>query len=201
MQNWNFIIMPLIGALIGWITNVVAIKMLFWPKKPIGIPGLPWKFIGLLPKRHEELAVSIGQTVERDLLPMDDIIDYIENSGFQEHLVETIVFHVDKRIQNKLPRLIPENLKELLRDYVKEIISKESYAVINQVASGALDKVKSELSLGQMVEAKVRSLDLEQLEYMIKEISSTELKHIEYLGAVLGLLIGCGQALLLFLSS
>ena len=41
---------------------VLAIKMLFWPRKPVRIPGLPFEWYGLLPKR-QDLARSIGETI------------------------------------------------------------------------------------------------------------------------------------------
>ena len=32
MENWELLLMPLVGGIIGWITNMIAIKMLFYQK-------------------------------------------------------------------------------------------------------------------------------------------------------------------------
>ena len=80
MENWELLLMPLVGGIIGWITNMIAIKMLFWPKQQI--PFLSWEFAGL--PKHLELARSIGEIIERDLLPLDDLLVYFQK-WFQDH--------------------------------------------------------------------------------------------------------------------
>ena len=59
-MSWKLFLMPVISALIGWGTNVIAIRMLFWPRKPVPIPLTRWELWGLLPKRQAEIASSIG---------------------------------------------------------------------------------------------------------------------------------------------
>jgi uncharacterized membrane-anchored protein YjiN (DUF445 family) len=60
---------PLVGALIGYVTNAVAIKMLFRPLKPVKFFGVRLPFTpGVLPKERHKLADSIGSMVERKLL-------------------------------------------------------------------------------------------------------------------------------------
>ena len=56
---------PLIGAIIGWCTNYLAVKMIFRPYKPISFLGL--KIHGLIPRRQSDLARSIGETIELKL--------------------------------------------------------------------------------------------------------------------------------------
>ena len=63
----RLLIIPFIGAGIGWITNVVAIRMLFRPKEPIKVGGITLQ--GVLPKRQKELAKAIALAVEKELLP------------------------------------------------------------------------------------------------------------------------------------
>jgi uncharacterized membrane-anchored protein YjiN (DUF445 family) len=60
---------PLAGAVIGFITNVVAIRMLFRPLKEIRVFGIRLPFTpGLLPRQRHKLADNIGAMVERELL-------------------------------------------------------------------------------------------------------------------------------------
>ena len=60
---------PVIGAIIGYVTNVVAIKMLFRPLKEVKVFGIPIPFTpGILPRQRYILAKSIGGMVERELL-------------------------------------------------------------------------------------------------------------------------------------
>jgi uncharacterized membrane protein YheB (UPF0754 family) len=69
MNNWFFWIPPLAGAFIGFLTNVLAIRMLFRPLKAVRIFGIRLPFTpGILPRERHRLADSIGRMVERELL-------------------------------------------------------------------------------------------------------------------------------------
>ena len=54
-----WIVFPLVGALIGYATNWLAVKMLFRPRQPWGAGVL--KFQGVVPRRQEALADSISE--------------------------------------------------------------------------------------------------------------------------------------------
>jgi len=58
--------LPFIAAIIGWFTNFLAVKMLFYPREKIKI--LFFELQGVFPKRQELLAVRIGKLVADDLL-------------------------------------------------------------------------------------------------------------------------------------
>ncbi|ANB58859.1 hypothetical protein GFC29_3515 [Anoxybacillus sp. B7M1] len=62
------------GAIIGGVTNALAIKMLFRPYKPIYVYGKRLPFTpGLIPKRREELAHQLGKMVVEHLLTAEGI--------------------------------------------------------------------------------------------------------------------------------
>jgi len=84
---YRFIIPPMVGASIGYITNYLAIKMLFHPKKPyyvgnIKIPLTP----GLIPKKRKELTESIANLVSQQLIQEKDIIRNIYTRKNKEAL-------------------------------------------------------------------------------------------------------------------
>jgi len=64
-----FVVPPIAGAIIAYVTNVIAIKMLFRPLKEIRIFGIRLPFTpGILPRQRGKLAISIGAMVERELI-------------------------------------------------------------------------------------------------------------------------------------
>ena len=63
----KILILAIIGGLIGYITNVLAIKLIFRPIKPIKIPILNIEIIGLIPKRKNEIAKNIGEIISKNL--------------------------------------------------------------------------------------------------------------------------------------
>ena len=86
-----WIIPPLVGAVIGYITNDIAIKMLFRPLKarhigPLRIPFTP----GIIPRQREKLADSIGLMVSRELITEDAIRRQISSPTFKATLSKRI---------------------------------------------------------------------------------------------------------------
>ena len=75
-MNFTFLLIPMISALIGWLTNRVAIRMLFRPKKPLRILGL--KIQGLVPARQKEMAQKFGEVIERDFFGSRDLVHILQ---------------------------------------------------------------------------------------------------------------------------
>ncbi len=68
-MNWNLILGPLLGLLIGAVTNGIAIKMLFRPLRPIYLGRMRLPLTpGLIPKERERLAKAVGDVVSGQLL-------------------------------------------------------------------------------------------------------------------------------------
>ena len=65
---------PLLGAVIGYLTNLIAVKMLFRPKKAKYIGKLRLPFTpGLIPKRKSALARALGNAVATRLVTASDM--------------------------------------------------------------------------------------------------------------------------------
>lgn len=73
-MDLSFFIGPIIGGIIGLITNGIAIRMLFRPLKALKIFGLTLPFTpGLIPKEKTRIAKSLGDVVSQELLNEDVI--------------------------------------------------------------------------------------------------------------------------------
>jgi len=188
---------PLISAFIGYLTNVVAIKLLFWPQKPINC--VFFELFGLLPKRQAEIAVKVGELVEEQLLSPDDLIDKINTPETQEIITEKLCEIVRDRLYTVLPRILPQKLVQLIGDNLEKILYQEAPGLIEQLIESGQDHINNEIKIKTMVEDKINSLDLDELEKLVRGVSSTELKFIEILGGVLGFIIGLVQIAILLL--
>ncbi len=79
--------MVAVGAIIGGVTNWLAIKMLFHPYKPIYIRKWRLPFTpGLIPKRRQDLAVQLGRLVVNYLLTPDSFKKKLLSKEFQQDL-------------------------------------------------------------------------------------------------------------------
>lgn len=193
----KLISIPLISALIGYLTNVVAIKLLFWPQQPINL-GL-FKLHGLLPKRQANLAASIGELVETQLLSMDELVDKIDTPELNNKITMKLSRVLKDRLNSLIPSIIPAKVTRVISDNLDKILRQEAPQLIRQVISSGRDHLNREIQIKKIVEDKVNAYDLNELEAMIRGISSTELTFIEVSGGILGFIIGLIQVGILVL--
>ena len=83
MEYLKIIIPILVGALIGYCTNYIAIKMLFRPRKPVFVFGKKLPFTpGVIPKNQPRIASAVGKAVGQNLFTNDDIFEKIKETVF-----------------------------------------------------------------------------------------------------------------------
>lgn len=97
---------PVIGAFIGYLTNHVAIKMLFRPLKPWKVAGIRVPMTpGVIPSKREEFAENMGGVVGDHLLTSTEIGNGLQNEAFQRHLFNLIKDRIEKLLQLDLGNL------------------------------------------------------------------------------------------------
>ena len=104
-MNYWLLLIPLISAFIGWVTNWVAIKMLFHPRNPVTILGM--KVQGIFPKRQQQFAEKLGKLVSRELLSFDEIETKITNPDNLKKVMPTVEAHIDHFLRVKLGETMP----------------------------------------------------------------------------------------------
>lgn len=119
---------PLIGALIGYCTNYIAVKMLFRPLKPVYIGKFQLPFTpGIIPKRKPALASAVGKAVGNSLLRAEDLEKILASDQMKETVAEGIVNSIADQVREKsvkdsiqalLPSPIYDEKKEKLVDYL-----------------------------------------------------------------------------------
>ena len=190
------LILSLVGGIIGWLTNILAIKLMFRPINPIKIPILNIEILGLIPKRKNEIAENIGEVVATELLSIDDLI----NESFSEEDKENLILTAKEKIKsviNAKITLIPMPFRMMATPYIDKIVDNEVGPMIEDMGEDLLLKIKNKVNIQKIVEEKIKALDLIELEAIIIKVAKKELKHIEILGFVLGALIGLVQAVVL----
>lgn len=190
-------ILSLIGALIGWITNVLAVKLIFRPINVIRIPLIGFEIQGLIPKRRKELAKSIGDTVEKELISIEEILERMIENQDKKDIINAIKIKINEVILQKVPSFLPKSIRDLILSYVEEVIDQEAEPAFNQILEKLVIKATNTVKIGEMVEEKINEFDLIKLENIIINITKRELKQIEYLGGIIGFFIGIIQAILI----
>ncbi|MBR6599746.1 MAG: DUF445 family protein, partial [Oscillospiraceae bacterium] len=90
-MNYEIITAPLIGGVIGLVTNGIAIKMLFRPWKPIYIGKFRVPFTpGLIPKEKPRIAKAIANVIGNNLLDNETIQKTLLSDGIKEKIMNAI---------------------------------------------------------------------------------------------------------------
>ena len=191
----RILILAVIGGLIGYITNVIAIKLIFRPINPIKIPILNIEIIGMIPKRKTEIATNIAKVVEEQFISIDEITDNIITKQDKQHIIDYIKVRVKLILSEKMT-LIPSTIRNLVQNYVSEIIEDEIREGIDELSEEMIIKTKNRINIKEIIVDKINELDLYELETIILQIVKNELRHIEVLGLILGFFIGIVQGII-----
>lgn len=106
---------PLIGALIGYCTNYIAVKMLFRPRKAVFLGGKRLPFTpGIIPKRKEDLARALGKAVGNNLLTSNDLMQAVSGDKIKNTVTEEIWAYYQEKTKEE------RCLREIALDYMEE---------------------------------------------------------------------------------
>ena len=193
----QFLIMIIISGAIGWITNWVAIKMLFRPHKEINF-GL-FKIQGLIPKRKAEIGSGIANIIQNELISVKDVISNIDREEFSKRLNSLIDDVLDKNLKKKVKEKFPllqmffsDKVAKDVGNTIKDIVMENQEKIFEIFSNYAEENIDFEV----IISDKISNFSLDKLEEIITLLANKELKHIEVIGAILGMLIGAVQYLI-----
>ncbi|RKZ23643.1 hypothetical protein DRQ18_00105 [bacterium] len=171
----RFAFFPLIGAFIGLVTNWIAIRLLFRPRRRM------LGFQGLIPKYRREIAERVGELVEEHLLDAE----YFGT-----------LFNRDK-LKNAIKKFLEKMLPGTLRSFAGAIADIVILFIVDENGNLSPELIESFVGKGEvkrMVEEKINAFDLDRLERLVYNASGRELNFIIWMGAILGIIIGLIQA-------
>ena len=193
----QLLIMIFISATIGWVTNWVAIKMLFRPHKEISF-GL-FKIQGLIPKRRAEIGSGIANIIQNELISVKDVISNIDREEFSKRLDSSIDKVLEKNLKAKVKEKFPilqmffsDRMAKDVSNTIKDIIMENQEKIFEIFSNYAEENINFEV----IISNKISNFSLDKLEEIITFLAKKELKHIEIIGAILGTLIGAVQYLI-----
>lgn len=193
----KLLLLAVVGALIGWSTNVVAIKLMFRPLEPLKIPGTRFTIQGLIPKRKTEIAKSIGDVISEELLSIEQIMDKFLMDMDKKQIVEQIKDKVNQIANDKMPSVIPSMFKGIIIQNIDKMIDESGDELVVEMGEKLTHKAIESIDISKMIEDKINGYNFEKIEEMTLRIAKNELKHIEWLGGVIGFFIGLIQGVII----
>lgn len=151
----TILLMVVIGGLIGGFTNEIAIRMLFRPYKAkyigkVRIPFTP----GLIPKRRDEMAKQLGETVVSHLLTPEGLKRKFEDETFQSNIQKWVQKETNKLLSSQI------TIKEIAKKYLKvNNLEEKIDTYLTQMIEDIYEKVNQELethTLENVVEGKIK---------------------------------------------
>ncbi len=190
----KLVIMVIISAAIGWITNWVAIKMLFRPHNEINL-GL-FKIQGLIPKRRAEIGIGIADVIQNELISIKDVIANIDREEFSKRLNDLINDVLEKNLKTKVKEKFPvmqmffsDKMAKDVSNTIKDIVMENQEKIFEIFSNYAEENI----DFSTIITDKISNFSLDKLEEIINGLAKKELKHIEVIGAILGAFIGLVQ--------
>ncbi len=185
----EYFITPLGGAVIGYFTNWLAIKMLFKPhtEKRLGSIKIPFT-PGLIPKEKEKIAKKLGATVGNHLLTEEAILKSLQSQEMLEKISEfydkglTHLQSDEKTLDCKLSELLGEEKSIILEKTDRAIMAVLAQEVSKQENK---DKLTSFLygALREFVlNRPLREMDMEHISSSLKELLLIESKNLQESG-------------------
>jgi uncharacterized membrane protein YheB (UPF0754 family) len=197
----SYYFIPLVTALIGWVTNVIAVKMLFHPREPISL-GL-FTLQGVVPRRKKALGKAIAKIAHEELFSVEELSSKLQEVDLGEDLGKMVDVRMDRFVEG-VKESIPMAgmfLKGSLLDGLKEKARNEFSLLLPEIKEKVGKIVENDLDLHTHIEDKVSNFSVRKIESIVMKVAMNELKIIEVLGGALGLVIGLVQVALMVLLS
>lgn len=203
---WKYFIQPWIAALIGYITNALALVMTFYPleffglniwrpkNSPMGLIG--WQ--GVIPTKAEKMASITFDLMTKKLFDIREIFQRLDPAEFSEVMESGILLLIDKTIEEvalaHMPR-VWEKVPQEVKDEIVILADRESPKFLTAFMKDMQEHIYDIYDLKDMsVKACVSQKAL--LNEIFLECGHKELIFIRRSGFWLGLLFGCFQMML-----
>jgi len=176
-----------VGASIGYITNYIAIKMLFRPYKPVKIGTLTVFPQGIIPREKTALAKKVGEVVRDYILSENEIKKIVTSKEVKEEIENFLDAKIEALLDKDIQEFVTkeemaEKFAEIIEKVVKEKFSMFASLISKSMLKDIVIKLEIPLKINQIIEPnKVKEiLKREIFEFLENEVPKIFLKaHID----------------------
>ena len=154
----NMVAGPLVGAVIGYFTNSIAVRMLFRPLHPVKIGTFTLPFTpGLIPKGQSRLASAIGKTVGEQLLTKESLIKSLLSDEMKQKISADVSEFLKAQSEKEA------SIHEVLRNFTTMEKIEEKKEVVENII---VDKIEEHLTSADLGEIVAQEMLKEVMEYV-----------------------------------
>lgn len=193
-EFWKHVSIPFVAALIGWVTNWIAIRMTFKPLNFVGIPPyLGWQ--GIIPSKAGKMArIFVERTMFR-LGTLPELFHAMEPDKIAEHITavmeprleaytDEIMFYEHPAVWKLMPRAMKEGVYARVREQLPRLVGN----LMDDVSRNVEELIDFKAMLVDRLEG-----DRALLNRLFLEAGSVEFKFIVRSGLYFGFLFGLVQ--------
>ena len=191
---WLYLSMPLTSGIVGYGTNVLAIKMMFHPLEFVGKrPYFGWQ--GIVPSKAGKMASIACQTIVPKLVSEKEIFDRLEPRRVAEEIEQPMIDLVERITEELMLEYEPaiwKNLPRRAREMILQRIKDDSPELVAQVMNELRENVTEVFDLTDMVVSTLVR-DKELINRIFLETGKKEFVFIGRSGFYFGFLFGLVQ--------
>ena len=195
-----YLSIPITSALVGWLTNILAIKMTFYPLKFIGIPPyFGWQ--GIIPSKAAKMSSISVDLWTTKLINVKELFSQIDPKKVADEMkpeFDRISKEImDEIMYNQAPeawKRIPSPIKKLI--YSR--ISRDMPEIVAEMMKDIKENIEEVFDIKDMV-IKRLTKDKELSNEMFMKCGKEEFKFIERSGLYFGFLFGLFQMAIWYL--
>jgi uncharacterized membrane protein YheB (UPF0754 family) len=193
------LIMPLFGAITGWFTDWLALKMIFYPTEPKRYFGLfTWQ--GLFLKRRDEVSVAYATLIAEEIITPRKVIEAVLHGPLSDRLFAMIqreVQHVLSRQVGLARPLVLYAVGSVRYQRMKHLIAERALAMMPDTLGHIEDYARDAMDIRNLLITKMRDLSAEEFEGLLRPAFQQDEWILITVGAVLGFAVGELQSIIL----
>lgn len=196
---WVYLSMPVISAIVGYGTNVVAIYMMFHPVEFLGIKIKGWPNIlgwqGIIPRRAAHMAGVCVDTITTHLITQEEMFERLDTERIARELdgpLNAMVEEITDAVMLQHQPTLWESLPEVVKRQIYKRIKRDMPAVISEIMGEIKVNINRMYDLKDMVITNL-TRDKALLNEIFAEVGHAEFKFIARSGIYFGGLFGVVQ--------
>ncbi|GJM28306.1 MAG: hypothetical protein DHS20C17_09410 [Cyclobacteriaceae bacterium] len=194
IENWIYLIIPVTSGLVGWLTNVLALRMTFYPLEFKGIPPyLGWQ--GIIPAKAGVMAGKAVDLITKNLVKIEDQFQQIEIHRLIEIMspeLERVSKKIIEEVMNAQAPALWERLPVKVRNHLHQRVIEELPVTVEALMREINNNIGELFDLRTMV-VDTLIADKGLLNKIFIKCGASEFKFIERSGAYFGFLFGLIQ--------
>ena len=195
---WNVFqvwwLMPIVGVIVGLVTNWLAIQMIFRPMEPTRYLVVTYQ--GLFPKRQAQIAADYGRVAKTEILTPRNLFRGVAEGESGQRIAKVVSTTIAERLAEVAPRvdpLVPVDITPELLDQVRDLIVDRLADEVPNVQPQIEEYIDKNVDVGAMVEHKLANMDKPSFERILRGLFERDEWILITIGGVLGGSVGLAQ--------